>query len=831
MLADLLQLQLYPKGVYDELSADGVVPRSQWARFLEALQRISSDELAKRWARAEKNIHENGVTYNLYGDPEGVARPWRTDLLPLLLPAAEWRGIEAGLIQRASLLERIVADMYGPQKLLVQNKLSPELVFANPAFLRPLARVEQPLQPYLHLVGIDLARSPDGSWWVVADRTQAPSGAGYALENRVIIADLLPEIFSDSNTLRLAPFFRAQRDALMELAGKDNARIVLLTPGPFNETYFEHSYLARYLGFTLVESADLTVRDCRVFIKAVGGLEPVDVILRRVDDSFCDPLELRSDSLLGVSGLVDAALSGNVKIANALGSGAIETPALMPFLPGLCRHILGESLRLPSVATWWCGQDYALDWVAEHLQHVVIKTAFPARPMESVFGAELSRAEQHSLLDRIRSSPFDYIAQERIALSRAPVWDHGQVYSRSLMLRAYVLRTPNGWQVLPGGLVRVAADDGNVVSMQRGGHSKDSWVIWDEPVDTTITLLPQPTQQIQLRRASADIPSRVADNLFWLGRYAERCEYMARLLRTAMTRVRRSDRAELRCLLRLHAVFETRYSKLSTEAGTTAMDLEAELGSLMSDLNRRDSLASNLDDVRRVGGNVRERLSADMTRLIGQLAASIEVEDYMLYGERTALLTGCLELLSAFSGMERENITRGTGWTFLTLGRRLERAMYSARLLRELASPLSPEEWPLLECALEVADSSITYRTRYFTTLHPVAVLDVLMMDETNPRSLEFQLTHLADLCQKLPRRVEADAQAMRHAIGRLRAINLTAIRYPLDHLEPSPQSTQERALLLRFLQEIEELLPLWSDNLSNTYFSHARALPISIGQ
>ena len=289
--------------------------------------------------------------------------------------------------------------------------------------------------------------------------------------------------------------------------------MVLLTPGPYNETYFEHSYLARYLGFTLVEGADLTVRDQRVYLKTVEGLQAVDVILRRVDDSFCDPLELRGESLLGVAGLVDAVRAGNVVVANALGSGVIETAAIMPFLPGLARKLLGEALKLPSVATWWCGQEYARDWVLEHLDQVVVKPAFPLRGMEPIFGAGLAQAEKQKIGDQVRSRPYEYVAQEQVALSTAPIWDHGRLYSRSLVLRTYVLNTPSGWIAMPGGLVRVAGTEGPVVSMQRGGRSKDAWVLWDGPVDTFSMLRPR-NQPVELQHSFPDLPSRAADHLF-----------------------------------------------------------------------------------------------------------------------------------------------------------------------------------------------------------------------------------------------------------------------------------------------------------------------------
>jgi uncharacterized circularly permuted ATP-grasp superfamily protein/uncharacterized alpha-E superfamily protein len=731
----------------------------------------------------------------------------------LVIPADEWRSIEAGIIQRAELLELMLADLYGPQNLIKDGRLPPAIVFANPEFLRPVAGPNAPKGSHLHLIAVDLARSPDGQWWVLADRTQAPSGAGYALENRIIVADVLPDLFRRSNVRRLASFFRAQREALTKLAGCDQPRIVLLTPGPYNETYFEHSYLARYLGFTLVEGGDLTVRDRRVYLKTVEGLRQVDVILRRVDDNFCDPLELRGDSFLGVSGLVDAVIAGNVKVANALGSGLIETAATMPFLPGLARHLLGERLKLPSVATWWCGQEYALNWVLEHLDGVVVKPAFPSRRMEPVFGVQLARAEKERLAEQMRAWPHEYVAQEQVALSTAPVWDNGRLLPRSMVLRTYALNTGAGWIAMPGGLARVSGAEGPVVSMQRGGHSKDAWIVWDDPVDTFSLLRPR-DQPVELRRGPADLPSRVADDLFWLGRYAERAENVARLLRTCLSWVRRVDGVELDCLLRLYGCFETRHSKLPKTRKASATELEKELISLMSDKKRGDSLISTLVEVARVSGRVRDRLSSDMMRLIGQLSESARVEEYMLFIEYSAALSGCLELLSAFSGMERENVTRGSGWLFLSLGRRLERAIYLTRQLREIAAPFSEQDQPLLEFLLEVADSSMTYRSRYYATMEPVAVLDVLLCDGTNPRSLDFQLSHVADLYSKLPRHNPDDLQSIRDALAMVRSFDLQAL---------------DNDRLNRSLRGLERLLPSWSNNLSSTYFIHALSLPTAV--
>jgi uncharacterized circularly permuted ATP-grasp superfamily protein/uncharacterized alpha-E superfamily protein len=829
MIGDLLQSSLRDDSVYDELSENGINPRQHWAPLIDSLRSLGTEELGRRWARAERRIRENGVSYNVYGDSLGANRPWRLDLIPFVLPANEWRFIEAGIVQRARVLELLLADLYGPQELLKQGRVPPELLFANPAFLRPVAGLQNQPSSFLHLIAVDLARSPDGQWWVLADRTQAPSGAGYALENRTLVADVLPEVFRSSNVHRLAQFFRMQREALASLAGREHPRVVLLTPGPLNETYFEHSYLARHLGFTLVEGGDLTVRERRVYLKTVEGLKEVHVILRRVDDSFCDPLELRGDSYLGVPGLVEAVVAGHVHVANALGSGLIETAAIMPFLPGLTRHLLGEPLRLPSVATWWCGQDYALNWVLDHLEGVVVKPAFPSRTMEPVFGAQLAKAEKQRFADRLRSRPYEFVAQEEVALSKAPVWDQGSLLPRSMVLRTYVLNTGSGWIAMPGGLVRVAGADGPVVSMQQGGHSKDAWALSEEAADP-ISVLRSRNQPLEVRRASTDLPSRVADNLFWLGRYAERAENKARLLRTCLGRVRRVHGPEFKSLLRLHSCFESDGSKLPKKELPKPIQLEAELISLMSDPKRSDSLLSTLEDVQQVGARVRDRLSSDMMRLIAQLVESAKIEEYMLFSEYSAVLSGTLELLSAFSGMERENITRGPGWTFISLGRRLERAIHLARQLRELSDAFAESDWSLWEYLLEVADSSITYRSRYYTTLQPLAVFDVLMSDGTNPRALAFQLEHLVHLYSKLPRHISEDLRSMQTALKLLHRFDLHSV-HSRKTAAPAQYNSKERARLKRSLKALGKFLPSWSNNLSNTYFNHARTLPITIGE
>src|ERR1700676_5539216 len=533
----------YPQtaGVYDEMSAALGVLRPHWDMFINSLSALRSQELARRWQTARQRIRENGVTYNVYGDPLGMDRPWNLDGVPLIIPPSEWNQLEAGLIQRAKLLNLILADVYGPQRLLREGLIPPALVFANPGFWRPCHGVRVAGNTHLHLLAVDLARGPDGEWWVISDRTQAPSGAGYSLENRIVMAETFPDLFREFQVKPLASFFRSFRDTLLRLSPttRDNPRVVLLTPGPFNETYFEHSYLARYLGFTLVQGGDLTVRDSRVFLKTLEGLKQVDVILRRLDDSFCDPIELRSDSYLGVAGLVEAVRAGNVTVANALGSGLIETSAFMPFLPGLSNHLLGEKLVLPSVATWWCGQEPARRYVQNNLPFLVIKPAFPSLGMEPVFGGMLGADERSRLIAHIRESPHEFAGQELLNLSTVPVWSEERgLTPRRVVLRVYMAASGDSWVVMPGGLARVSSSLGTpVVSMQRGGGSKDTWVLSDGPVDTS-TLQRRRDLPVDLNRGETiDLPSRAADHMFWLGRYAERSEHLARILRCILIRL------------------------------------------------------------------------------------------------------------------------------------------------------------------------------------------------------------------------------------------------------------------------------------------------------
>jgi uncharacterized circularly permuted ATP-grasp superfamily protein/uncharacterized alpha-E superfamily protein len=807
-------------GGFDEAFLSAGAPRPHWQKFFNSLKELGEEELGRRWREARDLIRENGVTYNVYGDPDGISRPWQLDPIPLLIPPSEAAALERGLVQRARLLELILADLYGPQRLLKDGFVPPELVFPNPGFLRPVHDVRVPGGRYLHLYGANLGRSADGRWRVIGDRTQAPSGAGYTLENRIVMTRTLPEAFGGCRVHRLARFFQTFRDTLRSLAprNRDNPRVVLLTPGPYNETYFEHAYLARYLGFTLVEGGDLTVRDNRVFLKVLGGLQPVDVIFRRLDDDFCDPLELRPDSFLGVPGLVHVVRSGNVAVANALGTGLLETPALAAFLPRLARTLLGEDLLLESVPTWWCGDTDSLTHVLDSLEDLVIKPAFPATRMEPVFPGELGTEDRAALVERLRARPRDFVAQARLELSTTPVLEGTSFVHRKMVVRSYLAaEAGGGFAFMPGGLTRVSASaDTMVVSMQRGGGSKDTWVLADESV-SDFSLLPAAGFRIALTRSGGDLPSRAADNLFWLGRYAERAEGLTRLLRGIVVRL--SDRPGLGECPELPALIQAISERVSPKEATRLPDepFERVLAVLFAD-DEPASFISVVRSVRSVASVVRDLISLDMWRVVnslGELADEAAAQEDRTPADVLDLLNRAVLTLAAFGGLASESMTRGEGWRFLDLGRRLERALHIIGLLRATLVAPAAAEGPLLDAVLEVLDSRMTYRRRYLGTLQVEPVLDLVVEDESNPRSLASQLAALVDDIDRLPRSTAGRSPEQRFALAALDSVRLA---------EPERLANVDaglRPLLRELLDHVAGWLPILSDAITQQYLSH----------
>lgn len=713
----------------DEMIAPDGAVRPHYAPLMARLGKMSEGELGRRFVSARQYLSEAGVFHQVYGEGVEQSHEWPLGHPALVLDRAEWAELCAGLVQRARFLEALLADLYGPQLVIGERLLPGILVGQNPEFLHPLAGQAGGSAPLLSFIAVDLGRGPDGRWWVLGDRTQAPSGAGFALENRVATSKAFPDVSRDLNVERLAGFFRKFREMLFALGGPEHTRIGLLTPGPHNETYYEHAYLARYLGLLLLEGGDLVVHGDRAEVRTVDGFQPISVLWRRLDADFCDPLELFGGSRIGTPGLVRAVRSGALALVNALGSGILETPAFLAFQKPLAARLLGEELSLPTIATWWCGEEKIRRYVAENASRLQLGPAFAGAPAFPVMGETAARpGERHRDVPATAREGIGIVGQEIAALSTTPVYGKAGLEPRPVTLRAFLMRDEDGWHVMPGGFARVAdSRDARVISMQRGGGSIDVWV----PSTTAakpVTLLGPKGDRFS-RRLPGALPARAADNLFWLGRYAERCEAATRLLRLHAARNSEGWSA---------GELEARLAVLLREYGVEIEDGHPQRGLLALGRQSADTAS-----------RIRERFSPDAWRTLEDIVALIleaiaeEEEDIV------ELTSAILTHLSGFAGLAHENMYQFTGWRFMQCGRALERGQATAAV----ASALVAEAPPVgaLEALLTFTDSSVTYRRRYSVDLSQQTVVDLTVLDPLNPRSLAFQVNTLAEVTAALP--------------------------------------------------------------------------------
>lgn len=753
-------------GYYDDMVDVAGAPRAHWARLAGAFAELGVEELLRRREEAARLVDQDGVVYNAYRESPRHGQRWLLDPVPTVVSSHEWEAIETGVIERAELLNLVLEDLYGPRDLLRRRLLPPEVVFGHAGFLRQCDRIRLPGTQQLFSYAADIVRDADGRCLVLSDRTQAPSGFGYALENRSVISRVFPSLYRDSQVHRLAPFLRSLRVALQEVAppGVDDPRIVVLTPGPWNETAFEHAFLAFQMGYPLVEGSDLTVRGDRVWMRSLGRLEPVHVILRRVDGWFCDPLELRPDSQLGVPGLVEMARSGAVSIVNPLGSSVLENPALAAFLEPLSEHLLGRPLRLPSVPTWWCGDEDGRRHVLANLERLLLRPVSRDGGTASVFGWEQSSAELDDLRRRIEDRPLDWVGQEPVARACAPTLTSAGLEPRRSMLRAFAVARRDSYLVMPGGLTRVAPNGGpGLISSRAGAISKDTWVLASEPELLTGFWL-QSGPAVEGIDPMASIPSRAAENLWWLGRYAERAEAATRLLRAVHERrndfqgsANEAGVASLRALLgALTRVTATYPGFVGDGAQERLESPEQELFDLVVDDQRSGTLAHAVGALLDAAYAVRDQMSGDTWLVVGALDREI-IQLRGTSGDPQAVVQGALQRvmqsLLALGGLGSESMVRDLGWRFMDAGRRIERAVQLVTLLRATVPESSgtATDSLVLESVLSVAESIITYRRRFRSHAQVETLLDLLLFDAGNPRSLVYQLDHLAEDLDALP--------------------------------------------------------------------------------
>ena len=752
---------------YDEYLDSGGKVRPVWKRISDRLRTMDSREFARRNNLLQRLIADNGITYNVYSEEKNT-RQWVMDLLPLIFSRSEWSNLEAGLQQRAELINLCLKDLYSTQNALKEVVLPPYLVYANPSFLRPCYGIKPLGGDFVNLYSADIARSPDGNWWVLNDRIEAASGMGYVLENRILSSRLFPEIFRDENIERLNPFYEDFNYSVSNLNPSDDPekRVALLTPGPANETYFEQSFLARNLGFQLVEGGDLTVRENQLYFKTLKDMHPVRTLLRRLDSDWCDPLELRNESLLGVPGLLTCLRSGNLGMVNMLGTGIMETVAMPAFLEGLCQYYRGEDLKLPSVATWWCGQPKEFDYVAENLHNLVIKHTFRHRFDNAVFGPNLSTRELDRLRKQISRSPEDYCAQEIVSRATAPAFHNEALHPHHFLIRVYLAKVNGQFRMMPGGLARIAPDsESSSVSMQHGAISKDIWIINDQP-DAPFELTSVRYQSIRPPQAiEDDISSRTANNMYWFGRYLERIECLARHLRILILTLTEDFHEDTLSSLRgflamLMSDEELEEFRSYGSPPERVAYLDETLTKYVSDENYLASLANGFNNVRRIAFNVKDRLSTDSWQILTELnkvsKEAAKTDSGVLHERSIEVLERTLDILSAFSGKTAENMVQTLGWQFLMLGKRMERAYNLIELLRHSSRENAETDENHLQLLLQYADSIISYRNKHLNFFEQQLVFGMLLKDTNNPRSLSFNIQRIIQHAGKLPWRTAA---------------------------------------------------------------------------
>jgi uncharacterized circularly permuted ATP-grasp superfamily protein/uncharacterized alpha-E superfamily protein len=802
-----------PPNAYDEVFLAPGALRQHWQELVPALDDAGAGVLQKRQERVTRMRHEDGATFNPFDDPSGRGTPWALEMIPFPIPAGQWAALASGLIQRVQLLERILADVYGAQDLLKNGQLAPELVFANPHFLRACHGIEPPGGRFLTYYAADLYRAPDGRFKVLRDYGANPAGLGYALENRIVMSRVFSELYHKTQIQRLAPFFQTFHQSLTQRASRrrQNPGIVLLSPGPDSRIYFEHALLSRYLGYPLVEGQDLTVRNGKMFLKKLAGLEPVEAIFRHITDDSSDPFALRRETTAGVAGLIQASREHHIDIVNPIGSGFVDTPLLSVFLPALCRHLLGQDLALENHPGWWCGEAGGRDHVLAHLGHLSLHPA-----LDRAAAADLTDA-----LAAVGAAPYAFLGREPILPSSVPAWENGGVKSRYTLFRLFACATDQGFAVMPGGLAISAGDVDTLLDrFPERQQSKDIWVLSDEPVVPFSLISGLETIPDFLR--GGDLPSRVADHLLWLGRYLERAEGLVRLLRSVFRRLsgetRPADIPELPFLLDLLRAENT--ISLAADGGIPLYrELAAQLGDALYRQDRPESVVAILKRVQEAARNVRDRLSLDSWRVINRLDDFADT----LASDPLELLDDTLFTLSAFSGLAMESMTRGLGWRFLDMGRRVERAMNQAGRIRIGLCRDGSQSQSALVALLEVSDSIITYRSRYRTAFQWAPALDLLLVDESNPKSLAFQLDRLSGHVEQLPRPsnrrfASAEERMALEMLSSVRLLDLSGLS--------GPPAGQPFEFLMGFLESMETRLKQFAQQIGAHYLSRVPTTP-----
>ncbi|MGY3670882.1 circularly permuted type 2 ATP-grasp protein (plasmid) [Marinovum sp. KMM 9989] len=720
----------------DEMLADDGTVKPVWTSFISHLSKLSPENLSQRFARGDQYLRDAGVLYRQYDETLSSEREWPLSHIPVILGEDEWQEISSALVERANLLEYVLRDFYGANELVSSGQLPATLLSQNPAWLRPMVGVRHD-GPLLNTLSFEIGRGPDGKWWVISDLIEAPSTVGFAIENRIAMGRVFPNFFSNSNVHRLAGFFQEFRQTLTDLKGRTEGEIALLSPGPLNQNYAEHAYMARYLGLLLVEGEDLIVENGKAMVRTVAGPKPISLLWNRLHSTMFDPLELDSTSMLGAPGLVQAVREGQLKTVNAVGAGVLETRALMAFLPKIARARLGRGLAMSNIATWWCGQDSQRDHVIANAHRMMVGNAFSTTPLMADpttisfdNGAGSPRADR--LEEMLRTSGRNLVGQESVTLSTTPVMENGALVARPMCIRISLGRTADGWAVMPGGYARISAgEDAKALAMQRGGQVADVWVTSPYSVQKQSRL----TQEMAAFTRSSTheiLPSRAADNLFWVGRYVERAEQDMRLFRAYYARI--SDGAGHKDAVPAYLRAQL-MDNVPPDVGKIGQRFAVPLGLGLQS-------ASRISDRFSPDGMMALRGLVDQIRALDPKSVAID--------DLPSKVSTLLRQVTGFAGLVHENMYRSDGWRFLSLGVSLERAANMCGVLAACTSPSAPTG--TLDLALEIGDSVISHRSRFQVAANQVSVIDLLGLDPKNPRSVRYHISRTKDHIAHLPR-------------------------------------------------------------------------------
>ncbi len=813
---------------YDEAVEPSGAARPAWRALSRTLAGMSPAEMADRQRQADRLVEAEGASYLFHDEGTDSSRPWRLDPVPLVLGGSEWAELERGIAQRVRLIGRMIGDCYGEHRLLRDRVLPPAVVFGAPGYQLSAHDAAPENANWLTIYAADLLRLSTGEWRVLRDVTDAPSGAGYALVNRNVSAQLLPEVVRDLAPLSLAPFFADMRSALDAAAPRDrsSARTVVLSPGFGHPSYFEHSYLAAHLGYHLAEIGDLVVRQGRVWLRALSGLEQVDVLLRRVEANAVDPLE-SSVGLMGVPGLARCARGHGVGLANALGSGVAASMAMLPFTSAVATA-LGEDLLLPSLRTLWCGDATSRAEVLADPSRFVVhdvagKGIRDAGQPATVFGSQLDDAGQASWRRLIESEPHRVVVQEKVTFATSPVLENGEVRPGTLVLRVLAVVGKQGISVMPGGLARVMDPAVPIVS-QTTGLVKDVWVLDDRP-DRPLPISTRPARsmpQVDLRES---LPTRAAEAMYWVGRSAERSESMARSTSAALA-ILQGDPPLMTVLdgAWRRPVVDALYALTGQnppEPTSSTTPEEEFRTAVVSTLAGSSGLPGQLSALSRAASSARQFVSATTWRVLGQLEnerhdLTDEVASAFDPGIRDRLDT-VLVHLSSLAGLFNESTVRGPAWRFLEIGRRVDRSLCILSLFESVVSPADPNlRNSLFDYVLAADESLVAYRRRYRSDAVLDALVDLLLLDDANPRALAFQFDQLRTQLALLPIRDGSAALAAKIGVASAALVEMSWLPAEADQLGPNGR----REMIDRFVTAARVPLLEFADQLNVVYFN-----------